>query len=771
MWLGDVQIPDALLDAERDGRLVVFCGAGVSVPPPSRLPTFENIGGVIADWSGVPRRNAEPPDAFLGRVADSGLDVHSRVEEMIVASETQNEVHHAIIRLFASCDSLRVVTTNFDRHLTKAAEGRWPGEVQEFVAPALPLGEAFCGIVYLHGAVGGTPSELVLTDRDFGSAYLTRGYARRFLMDLFSNYVVWFIGYSHRDPVLNYLARGLPPKVERRFALVRSDEADRWLELSVEPIRYQTRRGQHRHRALLAPLSAWGHYVQMGFADHRRRVADIVNAGPSADPEALDYLRGRIRDPDTVPFFCEEATDVLWLQWISTEPVFQALFSRGEPVSWTEVHGALSWWFAQKYVADHHSEAMATVARFQGRLSPGLWQAIAHRLWTQRPSPSHLLAWLPVLLTSAPQQTNNVLDYLLHTTRAGDDDLAAMLLFDFLTDPQPLIQPLAGVFTEDGRDAARIEVGIRGHLYWLDDALEKVIRMRIEAFAQPLLDVVTHHLAKAHTFEVAGRQANDEWDSTSFRPTIEAPEEGLAGLRDWADVLIDAGRDAVDWASANKPELARSHVVRWIASSAPALRRLAIHAIDESAAMGPDERLGWLVEHELLVSISARHEVHRLISPAYASASQEARDAVLAAIDRGAAMGPLASDPDRAARVIYDLLRWLSVASPNDDGVTRRLDQIVEQHPKFREEAVEVEERPSLPSTQELLAKSPTDPEFVEWVLTYGLDEPDEALLFEGRRRSLLQAVSAASSQEPRWGLALGETLRYREEWSTDLWN
>jgi hypothetical protein len=57
----------------------------------------------------------------------------------------------------------------------------------------------------------GIQKRMVLTDRDFGRAYLTEGWARRFVLELFLKYTVLFVGYSHNDPVMQYLARGLPP--------------------------------------------------------------------------------------------------------------------------------------------------------------------------------------------------------------------------------------------------------------------------------------------------------------------------------------------------------------------------------------------------------------------------------------------------------------------------------------------------------------------------------------------------------------------------------
>ena len=54
---------------------------------------------------------------------------------------------------------------------------------------------------------------MVLTAKDFGRAYLTEsgGWARRFLVDLFANYTVLFVGYSHSDAIMTYLTPSLPP--------------------------------------------------------------------------------------------------------------------------------------------------------------------------------------------------------------------------------------------------------------------------------------------------------------------------------------------------------------------------------------------------------------------------------------------------------------------------------------------------------------------------------------------------------------------------------
>ena len=77
------------------------------------------------------------------------------------------------------------------------------------VAPALPPAkpETSRGLTYLHGKLGCSPDDrgLVLTMADFGTAYMLEGWARRFVVELFRDYYVVFIGYRVEDPTMRGL--------------------------------------------------------------------------------------------------------------------------------------------------------------------------------------------------------------------------------------------------------------------------------------------------------------------------------------------------------------------------------------------------------------------------------------------------------------------------------------------------------------------------------------------------------------------------------------
>ena len=89
MKIADIDFPDPLLDALRDGKLVIFAGAGVSMGKPSCLPDFVGLADRIAAGTGQTRQNvedaegAEPVDRFLGRLQLAGADVHARAAQAL----------------------------------------------------------------------------------------------------------------------------------------------------------------------------------------------------------------------------------------------------------------------------------------------------------------------------------------------------------------------------------------------------------------------------------------------------------------------------------------------------------------------------------------------------------------------------------------------------------------------------------------------------------------------------------------------------------------
>ena len=143
-----------------------------------------------------------------------------------------------MIGLFPQANGLRIITTNFDRHFSTAGRIRFNHDLETHYAPALPLGRNFSGIVYLHGSVDKPRNGLVLTDSDFGRAYLSEAWATRMLVEVFAHFVVLFVGYSHNDPVMHYLVRS---SSSERFILTTAAGDDKWSYLGITPIHFPAR--------------------------------------------------------------------------------------------------------------------------------------------------------------------------------------------------------------------------------------------------------------------------------------------------------------------------------------------------------------------------------------------------------------------------------------------------------------------------------------------------------------------------------------------------
>ena len=133
---------------------------------------------------------------------------------------------------------------------------------------------------------------MVLTDSDFGRGYLTEGWGRVFLQKLFERYTVLFVGYSHNDPVMNYLARGLPPAagMSKRFALTAVGQEESWKYRGIIPITYKLAPLGNPHAALPLALSGWAKHTRLGALETEQRIKAIVELSPPIDRQGGDLV-------------------------------------------------------------------------------------------------------------------------------------------------------------------------------------------------------------------------------------------------------------------------------------------------------------------------------------------------------------------------------------------------------------------------------------------------------------------------------------------------
>jgi NAD-dependent SIR2 family protein deacetylase len=204
-------VPDRLLQAHEEGRVVLFCGAGISYP--AGLPGFGGLVDRIYEALGE-KPNPTEQSAIKEKRFDAAIDLlERRVKNRALIREKIREIltpedlgkprsmatHRALLTLAKTqSGQVRLVTTNFDRIFCAIA----PPDLPSFAAPLLPVPKSrWHGLIYLHGLLpenndASALNNLVVSSGDFGLAYLTERWASRFVTELFRGYTMCFVGYS-----------------------------------------------------------------------------------------------------------------------------------------------------------------------------------------------------------------------------------------------------------------------------------------------------------------------------------------------------------------------------------------------------------------------------------------------------------------------------------------------------------------------------------------------------------------------------------------------
>ena len=328
---GGPDIPEHLLQAHEDGRVVFFCGAGISYP--ARLPGFKDlVDKLYSDLKPIPNPvqqaaiRAKGYDTAVGLLESDIVDGRRTVRERIArilqpdtSAPNATATHQALLTLSKCRDRrTRLITTNFDRLFEHViAEDRIP--VEGFEAPLLPVPKSrWDGLVYLHGLLPEDPAgkdldNLVVSSGDFGLAYLNERWAARFVSELLRNFVVCFVGYSIDDPVLRYMMdalaadRLLGESTPEMFAFgvyskgEETGTSNEWRAKNVTPILYRAHRG---HLYLHRTLRAWADTYRDGAQGKERIVVEYAKARPgtaSGDDDFVNRMLWALSDASGLP--------------------------------------------------------------------------------------------------------------------------------------------------------------------------------------------------------------------------------------------------------------------------------------------------------------------------------------------------------------------------------------------------------------------------------------------------------------------------------------
>lgn len=327
-------IPDDLLLARDQGRVIFFCGAGVSRAR-AQLPDFFGLASKVVSKLGVDQNSPaykliQEAQEIDRRVGIPGVISADRVFGLLERDFASIDIEEAVASALkppADCDliahrilldlattpegTVQLVTTNFDRLFDDCGRNLCVWQPPRLPDPSLP--NEINGVVYLHGRAtptytGAEGDGFVLSSSEFGRAYLSDGWATTFIREILGKYIVVFVGYTADDPPVQYLLEALRKTSgnrENAYAFQSGNHDDavaRWRHKGVEAIPYSP---EDAHAALWKSLDAWAERARDPDA-WLTKVIDASQKGPTAlQPHERGQVTHVISTYEGVKRFCE----------------------------------------------------------------------------------------------------------------------------------------------------------------------------------------------------------------------------------------------------------------------------------------------------------------------------------------------------------------------------------------------------------------------------------------------------------------------------------
>lgn len=664
-WQSDgIAVPAELERALETDTLVLFCGAGISAAPPSSLPGFQGLVDAVARELGRSDLLPEDPDApvqfdaVMGELNELQHDVHARVSARLRGTTQPNSYHTDLIQISQShARTPRIVTTNFDLLFEQGAQ-ELGVSLPVHTAPALPLGNDFSGIVHLHGTIDPSSGQrMVVTDTDFGQAYITEGWATQFLTRMFERYVTLFVGYSADDTVMRYLARALPAGGKTRFAFMETEQADtmavRWDRLGATPIAYPSPQDA-RHASLKLFIENWRKRLTATPAERFDRVQSLLSAGPDNPGVPEHELLWLMGDTEHARHFRNDADAAAWIPRLDGLSVLDELFDASAPDS--DQNYGWAQWAVGSFLADHGAALLVAAARHGGRLAKTLWFHVWLQLYeAYQPIEQHR-QWLLLLAADQPSRDDERLSGLLHQV-TEKDPLAAEVLLHHMLIPRLQFRPRRGWLGEpDALDSDMV-------LAWRQSSIRDAWPTLLPSLTDPdhLLSVVLDLIRGAESTDALFSGRERRHTLSTRRQKVDGVEE--YGRDDPYVLVVDIARDLLR-------EFVRregtDRALQLLKSSSELIRRLAIDALAEAHSGDADTMLSLLIERGLIFDIRYKPEVFRLLKSMYRHATLDAKVKLLAHIEQTDARD---SGNDIRDYERYNALVWLSADQADEDPV------------------------------------------------------------------------------------------------------
>lgn len=651
MRINSIDFPDDLVESLQNKELVIFAGAGVSMGDPTCLPDFAKLTRAIAKDTRHKLGRRKDYEVFLGELKDNfgsgdGPNVNKLAADILEKKcKSPNRLHKAIINLFEQSTDIKIVTTNYDQMLETAARDMGVS-MPVFDAPALPLGNDISGVVHLHGNVN-NHKYIVLTDEDFGKAYLTDGYASRFLVQLFTQYDVLFIGYSLNDTVLHYLAKAMSRVSQRNKYILTDKDKNKYKSIGIIPIPYP----EGEHEEMTQAIEALGERVRMNMIQWKEFFEDI-KTNPPKDTTKESIVSYCLKDYDKTRIMMQIISGELWIAALNDKGVFDNLFKKD--VSLTREDELWIGWLSKNIICANEDTFFDLLAKHKSSLHIKFAEAlVCNIISNEKAIADDVLKKQVILLSEYISE-----DYMLHVLLdiAHKRNLIELYWFLYkkmftvkmLCEKRMLLSEYTVVTHKMSMDAYSLS------RYW-----KQCENDLVELFSLQIIRFCVDFVESLHNEYVLIGEADSQKEPWRVS-NVPLEDRDVSYFFDGLYVISDIFLSATLKAQENNPVFLKGVLSECLTSDSVFLRKMALISLRETNVFTYNQKLKQIIENGFLLSQAEIQQTKRLVGSIFDHLNSEKQSLLLNEIEKIST-----EDSFEGYRIVYSYLNSIKkVCSP-----------------------------------------------------------------------------------------------------------
>lgn len=671
MQFGGISIPERIFEAALSSNLVIFAGAGVSVPAPVNLPVFNSLVERIkstVDPGGFLRERkhkldketpvyTETPEQYLSYLEHEGKNVKEACSLLVDPHGQFTNLHTNILRLLDANCHMRLVTTNFDNCFENSMEVLGC-EAKVFTSPALPLGKGVNGVVHLHGVFSDLET-MILTAEDYGEAYVSNGWVARFLVDLFKTYTVLFVGYSCGDSLVDYLTRSISSEISgRAFVLCKNSDVDDWRMRGVEPIVFDD------FDDLPKIFGDWASYMESSVTEKVIHIHDICQANNMNQADE-DFIIQALHWPDEddrylfTSEFCKTASSIEHFQLLKNNGFLGFLSSKNPG----RQDLLLLDWMVAKFSTNETAALQDLCVEYLYELTPIFFERLFWRLSTSDIPDNIIALWLPWLECAdflSQKRCEHSLVEIASRVQSGSIAFIAIRI----------LLKVGITFSRSVLTGTSVEPSTVISKDYYGDKLIEIIKARSSTIGKQVFEYCFDQIERAYSIQTKCWAEKDSFDGMSFGRSSIAPHDQDRFCDGVEGVLVDAARESIN------QNYYIEAAEKCLNSKCSLLFRLGLWIKSEYSPSGSD--LGFVVKEDLLSDVYIHHEVFQLIKGAFpVASSDEKREFVEYVASR------VVVDDCNSEYSCYNICVWLREEMDTCPELKALYEEVIQRNPSF----------------------------------------------------------------------------------------